>query len=272
MSESHRVLIADDEEPARARIRNLLAGREEYSIVGECDSGPAALAALRGLRPDIAFLDVQMPGESGLEVVKQLAPDERSAIVFTTAYEQYALDAFDASAIDYLLKPFTDERFQESLQRAGQLLKGRTFESWRRRFGDLIRALDATPATHEPIKRFAARHQDRIAVIEAGEVDWIEASRDYLTLHVRSDRHLVRMRMHDVQERLDPERFVRIHRSAIVQLDRVAGLEADPAGEDRLVLRDGTKLRVSRGYRHEVRGRLGLENGAGPSGQGPPGR
>ena len=261
MTGAHRVLIADDDAPARTRIRDLLAGRTEYEIVGECDSGPAALAALRALRPDIVFLDVQMPGQSGLQVVAQLAPDERSAIVFTTAYEQYALDAFDASAIDYLLKPFTDERFQEALHRAGQLLKGRTYESWRRQFGALIRALEVTPANREPIRRFAARHQDRIAVIESGAVDWIGASGDYLTLHVGRERHLVRMRMHEVEERLDPDRFVRIHRSAIVHLERVAGLEADSAGEDILVLRDGTRLRVSRGYRQDVRGRLGLESG-----------
>ena len=263
MTAAYRVFIADDEAPARARIRSLLAERPRYSVVGEGDSGPATLRAIRAGGPDIVFLDVQMPGLSGLEVLKRLGVDERPVVVFTTAYEQYALDAFEANAIDYLLKPYTDERFQESLTRVEQLLHGRQLSEWQGRLSELLRGVAAPPGERlgraRAIRRFAVRQRDRVSVIEVGEVDWIEAAGDYLELHAGRARHLVRMTMQEVEERLEPEQFVRIHRSVIVQLARVTGLEPYFRGEDLVVLRDGTKLRVSRKYRHAVRERLGVE-------------
>jgi two-component system, LytTR family, response regulator len=259
----YRVLIADDEAPARARIRSLLAGLPRYSVTVESDSGPATLHALLVASVDIAFLDVQMPGLSGLEVLERLDVHQRPVIVFTTAYEQYALDAFEANAIDYLLKPYTDERFQETLSRVDQLLRGRQLHEWQGRLSRLLSGFEAAAEGQlgrpRVMKRFAARHRDRVSVVDVGEVDWIEASGDYVELHAGPARHLVRMTMQEVEERLEPEQFVRIHRSAIVQLARVAGLEPYSSGEDLVVLRDGTKLKVSRRYRHAVRERLGME-------------
>ncbi len=263
MSGAHRVLIADDEAPARHRIRALLAERTRYVIAGESDTGRSTLDAIHKVKPDLTFLDVQMPDLNGLEVLEQLETEARPVIIFTTAYEQYALDAFDAHAIDYLLKPYTDERFDAALERAEQLLQSRQVDEWRDRLAQLLRVIAAAEsdplARARPIERFAVRHRDRVTVIGVADVDWIQASRDYLELHVGKARHLVRMTMQEVEGRLDTARYVRIHRSAIVQVDRVVGLEPYSGSEDVVVLRDGTKLRVSRAYRRAVRQRLGIE-------------
>jgi two-component system, LytTR family, response regulator len=263
VSAAYRVLIADDEGPARARVRSLIAASDQFALMGESDSGPTTVIALRQLRPDLLFLDVQMPGITGIEALRRVSPDERPVTVFTTAFEQYALEAFEASAIDYLLKPYTDERFQEALGRAEQLLRGREIDRWRQQLSALLRSMQtAEPHAVPPdryLTRFAVRHVDRIAFIEAATVDWIEASGDYIELHVGRTRHLVRMTMAEAAERVDPHRFVRIHRSTIVQLDRVSGLEPSVTGEDVILMRDGTRLKVSRRYRHPMRQRLEME-------------
>jgi two-component system LytT family response regulator len=260
---AYRVLIADDEAPARARLRSLIASADRFELAGEAESGPSTLAALQKLTPDLVFLDVQMPGMTGIEALRLVDASERPITVFTTAFEQYALDAFEASAIDYLLKPYTDERFHEALGRAETLLRGRDVDLWRRQMAALLALVSDAEGSVAPreryLSRFAVRHADRVTIVEVAAVDWIEASGDYLELHVGRARHLVRMTMTEVDERLDPERFLRIHRSTAVQLDRVAGLEPSVAGEDVVVLRDGTRLRVSRRYRHPLRERLGME-------------
>jgi two-component system LytT family response regulator len=257
------VLIADDEAPARARIRSLIVSADRFELAGEADSGPSTLTALQKLKPDLVFLDVQMPGMTGIEALSHVNATERPITVFTTAFEQYALDAFEASAIDYLLKPYTDERFHEALGRAELLLRGRDVDLWRQQMASLLGIVSGHVTSVAPrerhLNRFAVRHVDRVTIVDASSVDWIEASGDYLELHVGRARHLVRMTMADVDERMDPERFLRIHRSTMVQLDRVAGLEPSVAGEDVVVLRDGTRLRVSRRYRHPLRERLGME-------------
>jgi two-component system, LytTR family, response regulator len=269
MTELRRVLIADDEAPARARVRDLLAEQSGYFVVAESDSGPSALQAMRTLAPELVFLDVQMPGHTGLEVLSQIEPHARPVTVFTTAFERYALDAFEASAIDYLLKPYTDERFFEALGRAELCLDGRTFKEWRGRLLNLLHgtagervsgeANGGTPLAGErPIERFAVRQRDRIVLIDVRDVSWIEASRDYLELHVGTTRHLTRMTMQEAEERLDRGAFARIHRSTIVRLDDIAAIEPFSGSEDVAVLRDGTRLRVSRRYRQELRARLGM--------------
>jgi two-component system, LytTR family, response regulator len=263
VSAPYRVLIADDEAPARARIRALVASCRQFGRAGEAESGPSTLAALQTLGPDLVFLDVQMPGFTGLEALRRLRPDERPVTVFTTAFEQYALDAFDASAIDYLLKPYTDERFHEALGRAELLLRGRDVDQWRRQLSVLLQGAqspsDDAVIRERYLKRFAVRLGHRLTVVDVASVDWIEASGDYLELHAGRARHLVRMTMQEAEERLDPERFVRIHRSTMVQMDRVSGLEPSAAGDDVVVLRDGTRVRMSRRYRHLLRQRLGIE-------------
>jgi two-component system LytT family response regulator len=259
----YRVLIADDEAPARARVRALIATFDRFVVAGEADTGSSTLLALQTVRPDLVFLDVQMPGSSGLEALGRVSPADRPVTVFTTAFEQYALDAFEASAIDYLLKPYTDERFAEALGRAELLLRGREVNEWRRHLSTLlegVRSPDEDGVIRDRyLKRFAVRHGDRLVVVDVATVDWIEASGDYLELHAAKARHLVRMTMQEAEQRLDPEHFVRIHRSTMVRIDRVAGLEPSSVGEDVAVLRDGIRLRVSRRYRNALRELLGVD-------------
>ena len=257
------MLIADDEGPARARVRALIASYDRFVLAGETDTGTSTLAALQSVRPDLVFLDVQMPGLSGLEALGRLSAPERPVTVFTTAFEQYALDAFEASAIDYLLKPYTDERFAEALGRAELLLRGREVDQWRRQLSTLLQGVrepdDTGVIRGRHLKRFAVRHGDRLVIVDVTAVDWIEASGDYLELHTGKGRHLVRMTMQEAEQRLDPEQFVRIHRSTMVRIDRVAGLDPSGVGEDVAVLRDGARLRVSRRYRHALRDLLGMD-------------
>jgi two-component system LytT family response regulator len=261
-------LVADDEAPARVRIVSLLAHHSSYRVVAECDSGPATLAAIRMHRPALVFLDVQMPGCSGIDVWRSLDPSQRPVVVFTTAYDEYALAAFEARAIDFLLKPYSDERFEAALERAERLMQGERLVEWERRLRGLLTEL-STPVSPEGMvpgagpyaERFAVREGDRIIIVPAAEVDWIEAARDYVRLHIGSTRHLLRMTMHGVEARLDPKCFLRVHRSAIAQVDRIVRVEPYFQGEDLVILRSGTKLPVGRSYRRAVQARLGLRNG-----------
>ncbi len=261
MTAPRRALVADDEAPARARIAALLSGYPAWEIAGEAESGPGTLGAIARLQPDLVFLDVQMPGLSGIEVWRRVPPDHRPVVVFTTAYDRYALDAFEARAIDYLLKPFTDERFGEALSRAERLLSGGDIEAWKRRLLDLLDQAaipGAVAGRGPPLERFAVRARDRVIIVAADDVDWIEAARDYARLHIGSATYLVRATMQGLEERLDSRRFLRVHRSTIVQLDRVIGLEPHSQNEDAVVLRDRTRLLTGRTYRSAVRERLGM--------------
>jgi two-component system, LytTR family, response regulator len=262
MRPPYRVLIADDEAPARTRVRALIAPSDRFVVAGEADTGTSTLAALQTVRPDLVFLDVQMPGLSGIEALGRVSAADRPVTVFTTAFEQYALDAFEASAIDYLLKPYTDERFAEALGRAELLLRGREVSLWRRQLSTLLRSVrssDDGVVRDRQLKRFAVRYGERVAVVDAASVDWIDASGDYVELHAGKARHLIRMTMHEAEQRLDPEQFVRIHRSTMVRIDCVAGIEPSAVGEDIAVLRDGVRLRVSRRYRTALRELLGMD-------------
>ena len=267
MSAVCRVLIADDEAPARSRVRDLLAEQERFEVVAECDTGTSTLNALRRVKPDLAFLDVEMPGPSGIELLADLEPENRPVVVFTTAFERYALEAFEVRAIDYLLKPYTDERFLDALHRAEALLRGHSLKAWQRRvfhlLKDLLPAEQALSMANEeerdrPLERFAVRDRDRITLVDVGEVTWLAASGDYLVLNTGTSRHLTRMTMQEAEERLDVAQFARIHRSAIVRLSAVQALEPFSRSEDTCLLRDGTRLRVSRRYRAALRHRLGM--------------
>src|SRR5688572_19222168 len=178
MRPPYRVLIADDEAPARTRVRALIVPSDRFVVAGEADTGTSTLAALQTVRPDLVFLDVQMPGLSGIEALGRVSAADRPVTVFTTAFEQYALDAFEASAIDYLLKPYTDERFAEALGRAELLLRGREVSLWRRQLSTLLRSVrssDDGVVRDRQLKRFAVRYGERVAVVDAASVDWIEA-------------------------------------------------------------------------------------------------
>jgi len=268
VSDLVRALVADDEAPARARVVALLARRPTYDVVAECGSGTATLAAIEAHRPDLVFLDVQMPGMSGIEVWRGLEVSPRPVVVFTTAYDQYALDAFEARAIDYLLKPYSDERFDEALDRAERQMRGERLGRWQGRlrellaeFASVVTADGVARDAGSYVERFAVRERDRVLIVPVEDVEWIEAARDYVRLHVGARRYLVRMTMQGLDAKLDPKRFVRVHRSAIVQVDRIVGIEPYLQGDDLVILRDATRVRVGRTYRDSVRARVGLDQG-----------
>jgi two-component system LytT family response regulator len=248
-----RVLIADDEPLARERLRMLLAGETWLQIVAECQNGTEAIAAIDRLHPDLVFLDVQMPGATGFEVIEAVRPDRMPLIVFVTAFDKYALRAFDVHALDYLLKPFDRERFGQSLARARQQLERPGNGDLERRLLALVQDLRAAPR----LERFVIKSGGRVFFVRADEIDWIEAAGNYVKLHVGRDAHLFRETMSTLESRLDPDTFFRIHRSHIVNIERVKELQPWFNGEYVVFLRSGTRLTLSRGYREKLQERIG---------------
>jgi two-component system LytT family response regulator len=234
-----RTLIVDDEPLARSNLLVLLRRDPLIEIVGECGSGAEALAEIRAAKPDLVFLDVQMPECDGFDVLELLGKDLPPAIVFVTAYDQYALRAFEAGALDYLLKPFDNARFERALDRAKQRL---------------ARSDDA-PAQ---LERLAIKSVGQVSFVKVSEIDWIEAADYYACLHVGSKTHLLRRSMAELEQELDPAVFARIHRSTIVNLDRVRGLKLGEDGEYDVLLEDGARLRLSQRYRKQLQSRLGI--------------
>jgi two-component system LytT family response regulator len=242
-----KTLIVDDEAPARRRIRRLLAAEPDVVVAGECGDGVTALAGIQSMRPDLVFLDVQMPEQDGFAVVKALAPGPLPAILFVTAYDQYALRAFDVHAVDYLLKPFTGERFRTALARARERIAQRAGDSG---LASLAETLRRRPVY---LSRVPVRTAGRTVFVDLGAVDWLEAADNYVRLHVRLREYLVRDTLAALEEQLDPDRFIRIHRSAIVQADRVVEIRPTSHGDAEVSLRDGTRLSVSRTFRERLR-------------------
>ena len=242
-----RALVVDDEAPARRRIRRLLATEPGIAVVGECGDGASAIAIIARERPDLVFLDVQMPERDGFEVVKAIRPADLPAILFVTAHDRYALHAFDVHAVDYLLKPFSGERFRTAVTRARERIA--------RRVPDPGLATLATTLRNRPdyLSRLPVRTAGRTVFVDIGAVDWLEAADNYVRLHVKQREYLVRETLAALEERLDPERFVRIHRSAMVQIDRIAETRVRSHGDADVVLRDGTKLTASRTWRERLR-------------------
>lgn len=249
-----RTLIADDEPLARERIATLLRAEEDIEVVGECADGPRAAAAIQQLAPDLVFLDIQMPGADGFDVIQTVGADRMPNVVFVTAYDKYALKAFDVHALDYLLKPFDRTRFQKALSRARDHIE-------RQQTGDLGRRLLALvqdlKSDTQRIDRLVVKSGGRVFFLRTDEIDWIEAAGNYVRLHLSSESHLFRETMNALEARLDPQRFVRIHRSRIVNIERIQELQPWFNGEYAVILRNGTKLTLSRGYREKLQERLG---------------
>jgi len=243
-----RVIVVDDEPLARERLRTLLDGERDVTIVAECADARSAIDAIRTHRPELVFLDVQMPEGSGFDVVEAL-PDARPAIVFVTAFDQYALDAFDVHALDYLLKPFDRERFARALDRARAHV-ARGDQSAERR---LIALLEDLRAERRGVQRIVIRERGRVFFLAVETIDWIEAAGNYARLHVGKEHHLLRETMKTLEARLDPAKFVRIHRSAIVNLERIRELQPSFHGEFTVVLEDGAQLTSSRNYGEPLR-------------------
>ena len=236
-----RTVIVDDEPLARSNLLVLLRRDPEIEVVAQCGSGIEAVDEIRKSKPDLVFLDVQMPECDGFDVLEQLGADQPRAIVFVTAYDQYALRAFEAGALDYLLKPFDNARFERALQRAKQNLQG------------------DRPSPHKP-ERIIVKSAGQVLFVRHAEIDWVEAADYYSCLHVGTKTYLVRRSMTDLESQLHPAIFCRVHRSAIVNLNRVAGLQTGAEGESEVLLHNGEKLRLSRRYRAQLQERLGLRS------------
>ncbi|MEP7246838.1 MAG: LytTR family DNA-binding domain-containing protein [Gammaproteobacteria bacterium] len=266
-----RVLLVDDEALARQRIEDLLRVQPNVEIAGTADNGDAAVTAIRTLNPDIVFLDVQMPGMTGLDVIRTIGPDDMPATVFVTAYDQYALKAFDVAAIDYLVKPFDDERFEQAFARARRLIE---LEEVDRLSEQLLAVLQrggagagagpagsaggATTAKLEYLERIAVETRGQVRVVPVEDIEYITASGPYAELHAGGRAHVIRERMQMLEERLDPARFFRIHRSAIVRLDQIETLLRDPGGDYGVKLRSGVQLSVSRNRVEQLERWMGL--------------
>jgi two-component system LytT family response regulator len=233
-----RVLVVDDETIARRNLTVLLSRDPDIGAIVECESGQAAIDEMRGTMPDILFLDVQMPECDGFDVLELMGPDMPAAVIFVTAYDEYALRAFDAGALDYLLKPFDDARFDRALQRAKSRL--------------------ALEPTHDrrPISRLIVKSRGQTLFLNASDVDWIEAANYYACLHVGSATHILRRSLQALEKELDEKTFVRIHRSIIVNCDKVSGLELHSSGEYEVVLHSQVRLQLSRRFRKQFQDRM----------------
>lgn len=248
-----RALIVDDEPPARERIRALLTEETDIVVAGESDSGLTAVEAIRNLDPDLVFLDVQMPGLDGFGVLDALGATP-PALVFVTAYDAYAVRAFEVHALDYLLKPFDRDRFRATLERVRGALAER---SQAEPTPALAAPIEDGGTAHAPLRRLLAKRDGRLIVLKVAEIDWIESSANYAALHVGKETWLVRETMQSLEGRLDGEQFLRIHRSTIVNLDRVQEIEPYFHGDYIVRLTDGQRLTLSRTYRDRLQKHFG---------------
>jgi two-component system, LytTR family, response regulator len=253
-SEKLRVVIVDDEPIAREGVRTQLARQDDVEIVSECANGMEAIAAIRELTPDLVFLDVQMPGMDGFDVVQALDPKQTPAIVFVTAHDKYALRAFEVNAVDYLLKPFDADRFQKAFQRARAGLRDHSAEAINRRLQVL---LDSIRPRKKYIERLVVKSSGRIFFLQVSEIDWIEAADNYVSLHLGRESHLIRETLTALESKIDPEEFVRIRHSAIVNIKHIKELHPLFKGDYEIELRNGTRLTSSRRYRGNLAGLLG---------------
>ena len=245
-----KILIVDDEPLARRFIRRMLEREDGVEIVGECGDGRAAVAAVGERPPDLVFLDVQMPEMDGFAVLEELGPARRPLVVFTTAYEQYAVRAFEAHALDYLLKPFDEARFARSLAHARERLRGRRGGDEERQQVDAL--LDHVRRRPAHLERLMVRAGARIVFLKVDAIDWVEADDKYVHLHAGPVSHMVRQTISSMEEQLDPEKFLRIHRSAIVNVARIRELRPLFSGEYDVILEGGTALTLSRNYKDRL--------------------
>jgi two-component system, LytTR family, response regulator len=248
-----RALIVDDEPLARRRIRSLLAHDSSVEVIGECSDGHQAVSSITELTPDLVFLDIQMPAMDGFEVIKTIGAERMPTVIFVTAYDQYALKAFEVNALDYLLKPFDRKRFQKTLDRAKAMIRGLQNGNVNNRLLSLLGDLRREQETPD---RFVIKSGGRVLFLRVEEIDWMRAVGNYVRLQVGRDSHLMRETMTGMEAKLNPDRFMRIHRSTIVNLDRVKEAQPWAKGEYVVIMRDGTRLIMSRRYRERLNERL----------------
>jgi two-component system LytT family response regulator len=253
-TEEIRVLLADDESPARQRLRDLLHKDQQVTAIAEAENGLVAVEKIRQNKPHLVFLDVQMPELDGLGVIEAVGAEQMPLTIFVTAYDQHAIRAFDANALDYLLKPFSDERFEAAMARAKSRLDERNLRDFGRR---MLQMVSKIPSQSRRWDRLVVKSAGSTRFLRVVEIDWIEAAGVYVTLHVAGKEFLYRASLAELAEKLDPQRFIRIHRSAIVNIESIVQLEAATHGEFDVVLKNGSRTRVSRTYRAQLEHRLG---------------
>lgn len=257
-----RAMIVDDEPLARASIRLLLREEREIEIVAEAGSGSEAVELIQQHRPDLLFLDIQMPGMNGFEVLERIDTAGIPAIIFVTAFDQYALRAFEVHALDYLLKPFDDARFEKALRQAKTQIEQREINQLSQKLFALLEDREGKPAQEQRaersryLTRLMIKSASRIFFLKVEEIDWIGAEDYYVKLHVGRKSHLLRETMNELEAKLDPEKFLRIHRSSIVNLDRVKEMHAHFNGDYVVLLDDGTELKLSRSRREQLQSLL----------------
>lgn len=249
MSERIRAIIVDDEPLAREGVRLHLETQSDIDVIAEAGTGEEAVSLIEALRPDLLFLDVQMPGVDGFGVLEAVGSAHMPVTIFITAFDQFAVQAFDAHAVDYVLKPFDDDRFVRAVQRAREQVHTRRRAQAEDRLGSL---LDELRARNRFIERLVVRSGGRILILRVEQVDWIEAASNYVRLHAAGKEYLLRETMTSLESKLDPNDFVRIHRSTIVRVDRIRELEPLFQGDYVVILEDGTRLTSSRGYRDRL--------------------
>lgn len=248
-----RTIIADDQRLAREKLRSLLASEKDVKVVAECSDGKQTVSAIRRLRADLLLLEIQMPGMDGFQVLNELSPDEMPAVIFTSAYDQYALRAFEVRALDYLLKPFDLERLQHAIEKARvELNKSQDSQITHRILHLLSQLKSEITSSSSTDELLVIRAKGRVVFVKLSEIDWIEASANYVRLNAGKESHLVRESMSRILERLNPSHFVRIHRSTIVNFQQIKELIPVNSGEYVVVLKSGKELSCSRGYRAEL--------------------
>jgi two-component system LytT family response regulator len=258
-----RVLIVDDEPLARERLRDLVRGLSPDANIEEAGDGDAAVERIASWRPEAVFLDIQMPRRDGFAVVAAIGPDRMPPVAFVTAFDEHAVRAFDVAAVDYLMKPFDDARFKKAWQRLERAHAAASLSAEARKLSELLAAASGTGAQASGnaryLERFLVRVDDRTFPVPVQDVRWLQSEGNYVELHTAGGKHTVRESLAALEERLDPARFVRIHRSVIVALDQIKEMQPWFAGDQVLILRDGTKLRVSRTRRAALAARLAGE-------------
>ena len=247
------VVVADDEPLARERVLSLLAAEPDFEVVAQCRDGEEAVRAIAERRPDLVLLDIEMPRMDGFDVIKAIGVDRMPAVIFVTAYDQHAIRAFDVRALDYLLKPFDRERFASALRRARGQIDAQANGDLGRRLAALMKDLERPAARSE---RLVVKSGGRMFFLRTDEIDWIEAAGNYVRLHVGAQAHLLRETMNAIEARLDSERFFRIHRSRIVNVERIQEMQPWLNGEYSIVLKTGARLTISRGYREKLQDKL----------------
>jgi len=244
-----RTVIVDDELLARRGIRAQLQEERDFEVISECRNGLEAVAAIQKEAPDLVFLDVQMPELDGFEVLEVLEPEQRPVVIFVTAYDRYALRAFEVHALDYLLKPFDPERFSKALQRARAQIERKDIRDLNTRLQNLLDDLKSGPRYAE---RIVIKAGGRIVFLSVAEIDWLEAADNYVKLHAGRESHLMRETLSNFEKRLDPVQFIRVHRSAIVNVQRIKELHPLFRGEYEIVLTNGTRVSSGRSYRDKL--------------------